>query len=245
MSDIPSPAAGEAGPSSAQTTSMTVPASRWGVCLLVAAAAAWVMLNYTPVQFDTPEELLSVDIYSPPELQTAAAEKSVELYWKNSLTKLGLRRPLPRRGGPPGRGERRSAKTMGPGRAGIGIWRRLRSSDCCAGHLSTALLRQRCSPADGRRKYPAARHRYGRLHVDQRDVGAADQPGRAGLGRETAWPEGRFHPPGRCRNRFRGSRDGVRRFAHSPNERLSTHGLGSHDHLAGGPCRCWSSRSRP
>ena len=69
---------------------MTVPASRWGVCLLVAAAAAWVMLNYTPVQFDTPEELLSVDIYSPPELQTAAAEKSVELYWKNSLTKLGL-----------------------------------------------------------------------------------------------------------------------------------------------------------
>lgn len=148
MSDIPSPAAGEAGPSSAQTTSMTVPASRWGVCLLVAAAAAWVMLNYTPVQFDTPEELLSVDIYSPPELQTAAAEKSVELYWKNSLTKLGL----------VGlclgavallAAASRSAKTMGPGRAGIGIWRRLRSSDCCAGHLSTALLRQRCSPADG------------------------------------------------------------------------------------------------
>ena len=68
---------------------MTVPPWRWGVSLLLAAAASWVWLNYTPLEFNLPKELLGVDMYSPPEVQQAAAEQSAVLYWQNSLIRLG------------------------------------------------------------------------------------------------------------------------------------------------------------
>ena len=69
---------------------MIHPAWRWGLCLAVAAAAAWALLNFSPIQFELPMELISVNIYSPPELQEAAAEQMKVVQWQSTLTRLGF-----------------------------------------------------------------------------------------------------------------------------------------------------------
>jgi hypothetical protein len=61
---------------------------RWAIALLVAGLGAWSLVNYSPIQFTVPEELRGVDIYSPRELQDAAAAKDTEIYWKSSVVKL-------------------------------------------------------------------------------------------------------------------------------------------------------------
>ena len=72
------------------TMPMTWLSRRTGICLLAAAIAGWVLLNYTPIRFDPPPELIGVNMYSPPALQKAAAENSEKLYWQNGLIKLGF-----------------------------------------------------------------------------------------------------------------------------------------------------------
>ncbi len=84
------PAAIDADNSGPQAASMIQPAWRWGLCLFVAAAAAWALLNFNPIQFELPKELLSVDAYSPPELQEAKAEQTKLVHWQNTLTRLGF-----------------------------------------------------------------------------------------------------------------------------------------------------------
>ncbi len=71
-------------------TLMETPSWRWGVGFVIAASAAWVLLNYTPIEFDLPKELQGVDMYSPPKVQAAEKTQSAVLYWKNNFIKLGL-----------------------------------------------------------------------------------------------------------------------------------------------------------
>lgn len=57
----------------------------WCLAVLVAGVLGFGVLMFPPVLFNTPEELLGVDIYSPPDLQAAAAENALELKWKNAI----------------------------------------------------------------------------------------------------------------------------------------------------------------
>jgi hypothetical protein len=61
---------------------------RWPLAVFIGVALAWVLLNFTPIQFHLPRELYDVDNMSPPDLQRQLAEKQTELYWKNSISKL-------------------------------------------------------------------------------------------------------------------------------------------------------------
>lgn len=78
------PQRAESRPSGSQQRSGLTPV-RTAVAVVIAALIAWAGIALTPPWFTTPEELLGVDMYSPAELQQAAAEKEVELYWKNGL----------------------------------------------------------------------------------------------------------------------------------------------------------------
>ena len=60
----------------------------WCFGIVAATVVGWLLLNFPIVEFQTPDELLAVDMYSPPELQAAAAESSAELRWKNTLAKF-------------------------------------------------------------------------------------------------------------------------------------------------------------
>lgn len=58
--------------------------------VFAAAVVAWVGVSWVPAFFNTPEELLGVDLYSPPDLQRAAAESQEELYWKNGVVRTTM-----------------------------------------------------------------------------------------------------------------------------------------------------------
>lgn len=58
--------------------------------VFTAAVVAWIGVSWVPAFFNTPEELLGVDLYSPPDLQRAAAENQEELYWKNGVVRTTM-----------------------------------------------------------------------------------------------------------------------------------------------------------
>ncbi len=86
----PSQRTSNAGESSPKRTSVETPPWRWCVGFVVATSAAWVLLNYPPMEFDLPKELQGVDMYSPPKIQAAEKAQSAVLYWKNNLIKFGF-----------------------------------------------------------------------------------------------------------------------------------------------------------
>jgi len=63
---------------------------RWGIALLVAASLGWGLVVHTPVRFQIPEELRSVDMYSPQAMQEEEAAEVKKAHWMNAVLKLTL-----------------------------------------------------------------------------------------------------------------------------------------------------------
>ena len=84
------PAAIDTEDSGPQAASMIQPAWRWGLCLAVAVAAAWALLNFSPIQFELSKEMRAWTRTVLPELQEAKAEQTKVVHWQNTLTRLGF-----------------------------------------------------------------------------------------------------------------------------------------------------------
>lgn len=58
--------------------------------LAIAALLGWAINSYSPFRFTIPEDLMQVNLSSPPEEQQRFEDKELEVYTKNSLVHFGV-----------------------------------------------------------------------------------------------------------------------------------------------------------
>lgn len=60
----------------------------WTMAAILAATGGWVLVNFTPIKFRLPSDLLSVDMYSPPDLQARHAELAPKVKWQTGMAEM-------------------------------------------------------------------------------------------------------------------------------------------------------------